>query len=1079
MKKMVAWFASNSVAANLLMVVILVGGGVTAATIKTELFPEFSLDLISVNVPYPGAAPEDVEQSICVRIEEEIHSIEGLKKVTSTAAEGSGTVMIEVLPGADARRVLDDVKTRIDAIETFPDEAEKPIIQELAMRAQVINVAVSGAVDELTLKRLGERVRDEINALDGISQVTLSGAREYELSIEVSEQGLRRFGLSFQEVADAVRGASLDLSGGSVKTRGGEVLLRTQGQAYSGEEFSNLVVMTASDGTRIRLGDLATVVDGFEDTDQSTRFNARPAVMVQVFRVGDQNALTVAGQVHDYVAKARSRMPAGIELTIWGDAAVFLRGRLDLLLKNGLQGLGLVFLVLALFLRFRLAFWVTLGIPISFMGALWVMPGLDASINMLSLFGFILVLGIVVDDAIVVGESIFSEQKRGLTGLAGAIRGAERVAVPVTFAVLTTVVAFTPMLGLPGIMGKFFKVMPIVVIPTLLFSWVESKMILPAHLAHTSTRLGRLGMVFPFSLWTRVQGLSERAMEQFAARVYQPVLEAALRWRYLTLATACTALLLVMGLIGGGFVKFAFFNAIEGDIVAAQVTMPLGTSAAVTAEAVDRLEAAAATLRRELDERYGSTDGQGVVTNYLAAVGDQPYRAMQQNNGVTGGNMYAQGHRGEVMMELLPAEEREVSSSDIVNRWRELVGPLPGAIELVFSSDIMSAGDAINVQFAGDDTDALKAAAEELKAELVGFNGVFDVADSFRGGKQELKLSILPGAEVLGLTLADLARQVRQGFYGEEVQRIQRGRNDVRVMVRYPFADRRTLFGLESMRIRTPQGADVPFSSVATVELTRGYASIERSNRRRTIRVTASADKAVADTGGIVSALTGTVLPSILDRHPGVSYTLEGENREEAETMGALKKLFMLAMIAIYALMAIPFKSYIQPAIVMTAVPFGLIGAVVGHMLMGIELSVLSMCGIIALAGVVVNDSLVLVDFVNRRREDGMPIAEAARTAGVQRFRPILLTSLTTFAGLTPLILEKSVQAQFLVPMAVSLAYGVLFATAISLVIVPACYLILEDLLGLGRRLFGEGTRDDGAKPDGLLAEGLLADGIR
>ncbi|MFT5049493.1 MAG: multidrug efflux pump subunit AcrB [Chlamydiales bacterium] len=1068
---MVAWFAGNSVAANLLMVVILVGGASTAATIKTELFPEFSLDFITVSVPYPGAAPEDVEQSICVRIEEEIHSIEGIKKVTSTAAEGSGTVMVELLPGADARRVLDDVKTRVDAIETFPEEAEKPIIQELTMRSQVINVAVSGPADELTLKRLGERVRDEINAIEGISQVTLSGAREYEISIEVSEQALRRFGLSFQAVADAVRGASLDLSGGSVKTRGGEVLLRTQGQAYSGEEFGELVVMSAPDGTRIRLRDVALVVDGFEDTDQSMRFNKRPAVMVQVYRMGDQNALTVAGKVHDYVNRARYRMPEGIELTIWGDAAVFLRGRLDLLIKNGLQGLGLVFLVLALFLRFRLAFWVTLGIPISFMGALWVMPFLGASVNMLSLFGFILVLGIVVDDAIVVGESIFSEQKRGLKGLAGAVRGAERVAVPVTFAVLTTVVAFTPMLGLPGVMGKFFKVMPIVVIPTLLFSWVESKMILPAHLAHTSARLGRLGMVFPFSLWTRLQGLCERGMEGFAANVYQPVLDACLRWRYLTLAVGFASLMLVAGLIGGGFVRFAFFNAIEGDIVAAQLTMPLGTSATVTAEAVDILEEAAARLRREIDEEYVGAGEPSVVTNYMATVGDQPYRAMQKNNGVAGGNLFAQAHRGEVMMELLPAEEREVSSSDIVKRWRELVGPLPGAVELIFSSDIMSAGDAINVQFAGEDTEELRAAADELKAELVGFNGVFDVSDSFRGGKQEIKLSILPGAEALGLTLADLARQVRQGFYGEEAQRIQRGRNDVRVMVRYPFADRRSLHGLESMRIRTPMGADVPFSSVARAELTRGYATIERFDRHRMIRVTASADKAVADTGDIVKTLTDSVLPGILDRHPGVAFSLEGENREEAETMGALKKLFLLAMLAIYALMAIPFRSYIQPAIVMTAVPFGLIGAVVGHMVMGIELSVLSMCGIIALAGVVVNDSLVLVDFVNRRREDGMSVAQAARTAGVQRFRPILLTSLTTFAGLTPLILEKSVQAQFLVPMAVSLAYGVLFSTAISLVIVPACYLILEDFLGLGRRLFGESVIEADVPAEGLLVE--------
>ena len=1067
MKRVIAWFAGNSVAANLLMVVILVGGAVTALRIKMELFPEFSLDLITVQVPYPGAAPEEVEEGICVRIEEDVHSIEGIKKITSTASEGRGTVTIEVLPGEDARRILDDVKTRVDAIEAFPEEAEKPIIQELLLRRQVITVAVSGDADETTLKRLAESVRDGLNGLEQISQVNLSGARAYEISIELSEESLRRYDLSFEDVAAAVRRSSLDLSGGSVKARGGEILLRTQGQAYTGEDFAALVLLTAEDGTRIRLGDVAEVVDGFEDADQSVRFNERPAVMVDVFRVGDQNALDVAAAVHEYVELARLQMPEGVELTIWNDASLFLRSRLDLLVKNGVQGLALVFLVLALFLRFRLAFWVSLGIPISFMGALWLMPSLGASINMLSLFAFILVLGIVVDDAIVVGESVFSQHKLQGPGLDSTIRGVDRVAVPVTFAVLTTVVAFTPMLGLPGTMGKFFSVMPVVVIPTLLFSWIESKMILPAHLAHV-----RPGRGPSLQLWIRLQSACERGMERFAESIYRPFLVACLRWRYLTLATSLAVLMLTGGLIAGGFVKFSFFNPIEGDVVAAQVTMPVGTSAHVTGQAVRQIEAAAAELRRELDgspsERdaaFPSAEGPeagSVIVNALAAVGDQPFRSQQQNNGVAGGSAFAQAHRGEVTLELLPAEERDISSSHIVKRWRELTGPIPGAIEVIFSSDIMSAGDAINVQFTGNDVGVLRRAAEELKAELAAYSGVFDIADSFRGGKQELKLSILPGAEALGLSLGDLARQVRQGFYGEEAQRIQRGRDDVRVMVRYPSADRRSLHALESMRVRTPAGDEVPFSSVARAELGRGYASIERSNRRRTVRVTASVDEAGTSKNDILAALQAGPIPEILARYPGVEFSLEGENREQQETVSAMANLFLLAMLAIYGLMAIPFRSYIQPAIVMSAIPFGLVGAVLGHVVLGIELSVLSLCGIVALAGVVLNDSLVLVNFVNRRRDEGLPIVEAAREAGVQRFRPILLTSLTTFAGLTPLILEKSVQAQFLVPMAVSLAYGVLFSTLITLIIVPALYLILEDLLAAGRWLLGMAPRESG-----------------
>jgi multidrug efflux pump subunit AcrB len=1067
MKGILSWFAKNPVAANLVMIVLLVGGAMTAFTVKMELFPEFSMDMVTVSVPYPGAAPEEVEEAICVRIEEEVHAIDGVKRVSSSAVEGAGTVTIEVMANAEVRDVLDEVKTRVNAIATFPELAEKPIIQEIVMRAQVINVAVSGEADEATLKHLGEELRDELSNLPGISQVVLAGAREYEISIEVSEEQLRRHGLSFEHVAQAVRGSSLDLSGGSMKTDSGEILVRTKGQAYSGEDFASLVLLTRPDGSRLLVGDVATVIDGFADNDKASRFNGAPAVQVQVYRVGDENALEVADKVKEYVATARHSMPAGVSLTLNSDQSDFLKGRLQLLVNNGVQGLLLVFCVLALFLRFRLAFWVAMGIPISFMGALWFLPGLDMSINMLSLFAFILVLGIVVDDAIIVGESIYTEQEKGGSLMDGAIRGAHRVATPVTFAILTSVAAFSPLLGLPGMFGKFFGVMPTVVIPILVFSWVESKIILPAHLAHGGAFTERLAQRAPFKWWVAVQGVFERGLTGFANRVYRPVLEVSLRWRYLTHAIVISSMLFVLGLIGGKYIRFVDFPKIDGDVVAAQLSMPLGTPASVTEEAVARIEQAAFAVQRELQEQQaelqGGEDGGDVVRHFMTAVGDQPFKAMQENHGTPGALGVSSAHLGEVVMELAPTEQREfVQTKEVVARWRELCGPIPGAVELVFSADIMSGGDAILIEFAGQDIDELRAAADELKAELVKMPGVYDTADSFRGGKQELQLEILPSAEALGLTLADLARQVRQGFYGEEAQRIQRGRDEVKVMVRYPVADRRTLYALENMRIRTPQGAELPFSAVARAKLGRGYATIRRADRERVIMVTSDVDDKVTSASEAIAALSVEALPRIITRHPSVSWSVQGENRELTDTMAELGRKFVIALLAIFALMAIPFKSYIQPLIVMSAIPLGLVGAVIGHVIMGKDLSILSMMGLVALSGVVVNDSLVLVDYINSHAKEAGSLFDAVCKAGVRRFRPIMLTSLTTFAGLTPLMFEKSVQAQFLVPMAIALAYGVMFSTVVTLVFVPSGYLILDDLK---RAVLGVGRLYSGAEP--------------
>lgn len=1045
MNTIIAWFARNGVAANLLAALILIAGLLTIGGIRREIFPEVESGMVSVEVEYPGSAPAEVEEGICIRIEEAIESLEGIKKITSFANEGFASVTVELLPDAEVSSVLDDIKVRVDEIDTFPEESEKPVIQELLLRKQVINVALAGDVSELALKKLGERVRDDLATLPSITQVELSNVRPYEISIEVSEYALKRYNLRFDDIADAIRRSSLDLPGGSVRTEGGEILLRTKGQAYHGDDFRRILVRTNPDGTRLTVGDVATVIDGFAETDQEGRFDGfEQGALVQVFRVGDQNALDISAAVMKYVEEHKAELPPGIMITTWQDDSSYLLSRQQLLLKNGLMGLCLVFMILALFLRFTLAIWVTVGLLISFMGTFWVMPWLDVSINLLSLFAFILVLGIVVDDAIVVSENIHTHQQQSEGGLSSSIAGAQEVSKPVIFAVMTTVAAFFPLLTVPGTTGKIMRVIPLIVIPTLLFSLVESLFVLPNHLSHQ-----KLGPGSSFArTWISFQNAFDMRVQWFINSVYKPLLEKALEWRYLTLTTSITVMMLTMGLVAGGWIKFVFFPPVEGDNVAAVLTMPLGTPASVTDQAVGRVESAALKLRDRIDAETPA-DAPSVFRHVLASVGEQPFLKTQQEGAGKIVQSFSSSHLGEIHIELAPSESRTMSSAEIARLWRELTDPITGAVELTFTSSIFSTGDPIDIQLTGSSFDTLKKAAEELKSHLAGYGGVKDISDSFREGKQEIKLQIKPEAEALGLSLMDLGRQVRQAFYGEEAQRIQRGRDEVKVMVRLPEEDRKSLDSLHTMRIRTPQGAEIPFNEVAIAEMGRGYASIKRVNRNRTINVTADVDLSEANTTEIIADLDARFLPELMARYPGISSSFEGEQREQQETIQGILSGFPLAMILIYALLAVPFRSYLQPFIVMSAIPFGLVGAVLGHVLMGMELTILSMFGIVALAGVVVNDNLVLVDFINRKRDAGLPLFKAVREAGTSRFRPILLTSLTTFAGLIPLILEKSVQAKFLIPMAVSLGFGVMFATAISLLMVPALYLILEDILVL------------------------------
>ncbi len=1046
-----AWFVQNHVAATLVAATFLVAGlsALFGGRVRREVFPEIAPNIVTVQVAYPGAAPAEVEQGVCLRIEEAVEGVTGVDKVTSSANEGVGLVVIETLQDADIDRVLDDVKNRVEAITNFPAEIEEPIVSRLVVRKEVINVSIYGDTDERTLKRLAERAREDLAALPQVSQVELGAVRPYEIAIEISEEALRRYSLSFDAVADAVRRGSLDLPAGVIKANEGHTLLRVEGQAYRGEEFEKLVLLTKPDGTRVQLGDVARVVDGFADDDLAARFDGKPAALVKVFRVGSQDALAVTAAVREWVAGPGTLMlPPGVKIATWRDESILLKGRIDLLFGNAMQGLVLVFVILALFLQLRVAIWVAIGIPVAFLGAVALMPTFDVSINMISLFAFLLVLGIVVDDAIVVGENVVLHRANGASPMLAALRGSREVRVPVFASVSTTIAAFLPMLlSVPGSDAQVWRVIPLIVIPVLTISLVESQLCLPAHLSmlrrDDPTRRPWLGA----RLLGTLQRLFTLVLESLVRRVYQPVLEASLRWRYVTIAGAIALLLVLFASTAAGFPRFIFFPSVDGDNIVVSLTMPQGTPAQTTAGVLARIETAARDVCSEVDRETGGSPS--VLEHMLASVGSQPFAVEQARNGGQRDAQFQSGsHLAELNVQLLPSEKREISSNVILSRIRDRVGAVPDAIDLQFTTSFFTTGKDVDVELYHADIDALRAAVADLEHELRSMPEVKDISNSFRLGKPEVELRIRPSAEPLGLSQQDLAQQVRQAFYGEEAQRVQRGRDDVKVMVRYPEAGRRSLDDLDTLRIRTPAGDEVPLREVAEATSGRSFSTIQRVNRKRALRVSGEIDEndPNASAEAINTRLREEVLPALVDRHPGLSAGFEGDQKKKTELLTSLAGGFAIALFLIYALMAIPLKSFLQPLLIMTAIPFGVGGAIAGHMLCGFDLSILSMFGVIALAGVVVNDNIVLVDWVNRSRDAHASLMEAVRTAGAARFRPILLTSLTTFGGLTPLLLEKSVQARFLVPMAISLGFGVMFATLISLLLVPSLYLALDDV---------------------------------
>ncbi len=1058
MHGLITWFARNGVAANLLMAAIAIAGIYTLVTkkIPLEVFPEFETNMITIGVPYRGATPEEVEETVVIRIEEAIAEVEGIERMTSYATENSASINIEIDEDYDQRDVLNDVKSRVDSISTLPDLAERPTIRLANYYRSVIGVVIYGNLNEHDLKKLGEQVRDEIAALPEVTNAQLQGVRPYEIVIEIDEETLQRYELSFDEVSRALRNSSIDVSAGTLKTAAGEIALRTKGRAYDQQAFDDIVIRSREDGVRITLSDIATVSNDFNENPFIARFNGQRCVLIAVSREGNQSAIQIARDIKEYMAESKNRLPDGVGIDFWGDRSKIVRGRLNTLVSSGWKSMLAVFLMLTLFLRPRLAFWVVIGIPVCFLGALALMPYLGVTINIVSLFAFILVLGVVVDDAIVCGENIYTWQQRGIDSQTAAVEGAKEVAIPVIFGVLTTMLAFVPMMMAAGFHGKWQGQIATIVIAVLAFSLVESKLILPSHLAHSLREktssvwdlilpgfiLGICGKVY--GLFDRIQIFFSQGLEKLIDKVYQPALRWTLEWRYLTLSVFVAVLILFVGFIAGGRIMRVSFPRIESETITCRLTMQEGTPFNITEAHILRIEEAVNEMKKD----YLDENGKSMIEANMTSIGGQGLSS-SRSRGSQG-----QAHLGEVVFTLTPPEERskQISSVAIVKDWRKRIGEIIGAKELYFRAEMFRGRDPIDIQLTGPEPDQLTEAATLIGEQLETYTGLFDITDSLDQSRAEIQLRIKPEAQQFGLTMADLARQVRQAFYGEEIQRLQRGRDEVRVMMRYPEEARRSLDSLDTMRIRTADGDMVPFTTVAEATIGRSFPRIQRIDRHRALNIRADADKETADLDSIRADLSQYMQILIRD-YPGMRYSFEGEARDEREANSAMIAGIILIIFGIYAMLAIPFRSYVQPLIVMSVIPFGLIGAVLGHLIEGHALSKLSEFGMLALSGVVVNDSLVLVDFINRKvKQEGLSIFEAVHIAGASRFRPILLTSMTTFAGLYPLLQLKSTQAQILIPMAISLGYGILFATAITLFLVPINYLILEDIKSLYRK---------------------------
>lgn len=1038
---MISWFARNSVAANLVMITIILGGILAIRTeLSLEIFPSPDADTVLVTVPLRGATPEDIELGVATRIEQAVQDLEGIDRIISNSIEGSTTVAVEVDTSYEPRQLLEDIKGRVDSINTFPADTEKPIVRLALRKFSVIQVVVAGDYAEEEILNQAEKVRDELLRLDGITQVEIGSVRNYEIAIEASQDKLREFNLSLSDLSTSIRNSSLDLSAGNLRTAGGDVLIRTKGQAYRHTDFQAIVVKTNPDGSIIRLKDVAKVIDSFEEESVTTSFNGKPAAFVNVYRVGSQSPIDIANVVKAYIEEKRSSMPVGFSLDFWDDDSQVLKDRLNILKNSAIQGSVLVILLLSLFLRPAIALWAFIGIPVSFLGAAIFMGTFGITLNLMSAFAFIIVLGIVVDDAIVTGENVYSHLRMGKTGTDAAIDGTREVSVPVTFGVLTTIAAFMPLAFVEGRLGAVVSLIPAVVVPVLIFSLIESKLVLPSHLKHIKVKTDA-NELNRFQVW---QQKFADGFEKKILTFYLPLLKKAVEYRYATLATFIGCLAVIIALVTSGWLKFTFFPRIEGETATVTLKMPVGTPFNVTDGYIQKISEAAVALQ---NKHHHEDDQLSPIENIMATTGS------------SGGRSDNASHVGRVQFEVTPKEQRsgDVTTRNLVNEWRTMIGELPGAESITFRAEIFRAGDPIDIQFSGNSLSQLSEIGDKVKERLATYPGVYEISDSLSDGKEELLIELKDQGYVMGLTRSSVANQVGQAFKGVQAQRIQRGRDDIRVLVRFPQNERTALDNLNEMLIQTPAGNQVPLAHVAELTPGKGPSKITRIDLFRVINVTADIEKDKVNMTTLQADLSKYIDELIL-QYPGMDYTLEGESKEQRKSFGSMQSGLIAVAFAIYCLLALPLRSYIQPLVIMSIIPFGIIGAVIGHLIMGFDLSILSIFGLMALTGVLVNDSLVLVDYINKRRSAGDTVHEAVLTAGVSRFRPVFLTSMTTFFGLMPLILEKSTTAQFLIPMGISLSFGILFATFVTLLMVPTNIMILDDLRQVLRKFMGNNT---------------------
>ncbi len=1020
----IAWMVRNRVTPNLLMIFLLGAGFVSALKIKQEVFPEFDLDIVNVRVSYPGASPQEVERGIILPMEEALRGLDGIKEMSSTASEGSASLRLELLGGADASRVRQEIEQAVDRVRTLPLDAEDPSITLSRRRREVVSLVLYGDVSETVLRELAERTQDGLLQSDDITQIDIVGGRAVEIHVEISQETLRSHELTLNQVASRIAAASVDLPGGRIDTESGEIMLRVTDRRDWADEFATIPIQSTDGGHIVRLEDLATVSEGFEDVDRASTYDGLPSIELSVFRVGDQTPIGVSDAIQELMPELEADLPDGVSWVVRNDRSDHYRQRLQLLMRNLFLGLTLVLILLGLFLELRVAFWVTMGIPISFLGGLLFLPGMGVSINMISMFAFIVALGIVVDDAIVAGENIYEYRSKGMSLQAAAIAGARDVAGPIGFSILTNIVAFLPLYFVPGFVGKIWRVIPMVVITVFIISWVESLLILPAHLGHG--REGN-GDKKPGPL-RRFQLFFNRGVTWFATDVYGPILRLLLRWRFITVAAGVAVLIATIGYVKGGHIGIIFMPRTESDTAYVGAQMPPGSPFEEAVRVRDELVDA---LRRVVEANGGDELLLGVSTKI-------------------------DGNTIGVSAYLTPPHIRPIPTSEVTQEWRSSAGAIAGIERLRFEYDRHGPGSGagLTIELSHRDVDTLERAAAALAESLEQFPNVSDVDEGRSDGKQQIDFSLTPAGESLGLTSREIARQVRSSFWGAEAVRQQRQSDEVRVFVRLPESERASESDLESLLISTPSGRYVPLGEVAHVERGRSFTSIPRRDARRVVTVSANVNP-IGETQQVMEQLDATVLPGLVADFPGLTQQYRGSQFRMAESMGALGRGFLIALICIYFLLAIPFKSYIQPLIVMVAIPFGIVGAVLGHIIMDFNLSLMSMMGLVALSGVLVNDSLLLVDYANKRAAAGVDIREAISQAGIRRFRPVLLTTLTTFGGLAPMIFETSRQARFLIPMALSVGFGILFATVITLVLVPSLFLVVEDLRAIQRRISG------------------------